>query len=120
MCSSDLTTLVPHDMCHVVAGYGATPEGEISLGAMKLAVSDDEYHWFEFLGNLAIHEACIFNALGYDQAEPTLARPGAIEMMVGAMNRGRATARDFSRADFLGMLDWRLDDVREEFGVAPL
>ncbi|MFM7224038.1 MAG: hypothetical protein ACKO1Y_01180 [Actinomycetota bacterium] len=114
------TTLVPHDMCHIVADYDATAEGEIALGAMKLAVSDDEYHWFEFLGNLAIHEACIFNTLGYGQTEPTLARPGVIDMVVGAMNRGRATARDFSRADFLGMLDWPLADVREEYGIPPL
>lgn len=114
------TTLAPHDMCHIVADYDATAEGEIALGAMKLAVSDDEYHWFEFLGNLAIHEACIFNTLGYGQTEPTLARPGVIDMMVGAMNRGRATEGDFSRGDFLGMLDWSLADVREEFGIPPL
>ena len=69
----------------------------------------------------ALKRRCLYQWVDFPDEEQELAiLTGAIEMMVGAMNRGRATARDFSRADFLGMLDWRLDDVREEFGVAPL
>ncbi len=111
--------LLGHDMAHVIGGYDATPAGEICLGAMKLMITDSDIHWLEFLGNVMIHETGI-TPESYKAHEAALKDPANIEMMVRAMERGRATERDFSVGDHLSMIDWPLEDVRAAYGVPPL
>ena len=111
--------LFGHDMAHVIGGYDATPVGEICIGAMKLMVTDSDIHWLEFLGNVMIHETGILFP-GYTPHEPALSDPANIEMVGVALERGRATARDFSVGDHLSMIDWQYTDVLEHYGVPPL
>jgi len=111
--------LFGHDIAHVIAGYDATPIGEICLGAMKLMITDSDVHWIEFLGNVMIHETGILFP-GYVPHEPAFRDPAALEMLGRALERGQATERDFSVGEHLSMIDWPLEDVRAHYGVAPL
>jgi hypothetical protein len=108
---------VAHDMTHVIAGYEPTGAGEIALGAFQLAMNDSDAHWLVFLGNLAIHEAGYFNAQGFEGKTATLTRPGAVELLAGAFERGSQCTSDFSAADHLGMMDVQLSEVRARYGV---
>ena len=111
--------LLGHDMAHVIGGYDATPGGEISIGVMKLMITDSDIHWIELLGNVMIHEAGL-TPENYKDHEPALRDPANIEMVIRAMERGRETKRDFSNVDHLSMIDRPYADVLEEFGVPPL
>ena len=114
--------LLGHDMSHVIAGYDATPIGEICLGAMQLMVTDDDSHWLQLLASVMIHEAGILLP-GYVPHRPPLSDPtnpelaANIELLGASIERGRATTGDFSVGDHLAMIDWPLGDVRAHFGV---
>lgn len=111
--------LFGHDMTHVIGGYDATPIGEICVGAMKLMTTDSDIHWLEFLGNVMIHETGI-TPEGYEAHEAALKDPENVELLVQAMERGRATKIDFSTGDHLSMIDWPIEDVRAHYGVPAL
>jgi len=111
---------VAHDMCHVIAGYEPTGQGEIALGAMQLAVADTDAHWVGFLGNLAVHEAGFLSSESLVAKTATLTREGAPEMLARAMWRGSRCTDDFTTADHLVMAAVPLSEVRDRFGVPPL
>ena len=111
---------VAHDMCHVIAGYEPTGQGEIALGAMQLAIADTDAHWVGFLGNLAVHEAGFLSSESLVAKTATLTREGAPEMLARAMWRGSRCTGDFTTADHLAMVDVPLSEVRDRFGVPPL
>ena len=81
---------VGHDMCHVIAGYEPTGQGEIALGAMQLAMTDSDAHWIAMLANLAVHEAGFLATAPVVAKTGTLARPGAVELLADAFRRGAA------------------------------
>jgi len=108
---------VSHDMCHVIAGYEPTGPEEIALGAMQLCVADDEVHWVQFLGNLAVHEAGFFTNQDVTGTTATLARAGSAELVAEAMRRGSACTGDFTAVDHLALADVPLAEVRARFGV---
>jgi hypothetical protein len=110
---------VGHDMCHVIAGYEPVGVGEIALGAMQLALTDNDTHWMQFLGNLAVHEAGFLGTDTIVAKEATLARPGATDTLAHAMWRGSQCTGDFTTADHLALVDRPLEDVRAQFGVPP-
>ncbi len=93
---------VAHDMCHVIAGYEPTGPEEIALGAMQLCVSDDDRHWVQFLGNLAVHEAGFFTNEAVTGKTATLAREGSAVLMAEGMRRGSRCTGDFTAMDHLG------------------
>lgn len=107
---------VAHDMSHVIAGYEPTGVGEISLGAMQLAMADTDEHWVQLLGTIGVHEAG-FVPIGAPLA--ALARPGAVETVAEGFDRGARCGADFTVADHLSMVDEPLDRVRARFGVPP-
>lgn len=111
---------VSHDMCHVIAGYEPTGQGEIALGAMQLALSDTREHWIQFLGNLAVHEAGFLRTETITPKTATLTREGATAMLGHALLRGSQCTGDFTSADHLALADLPLDEVRARFGVPPL
>jgi hypothetical protein len=109
---------VSHDMCHVIAGYEPVAVDEIALGAMQMAIADTDTHWFQFLGNLGVHEA------GYLDGEGTLvpkqaglSRPGAAESVAHAFWRGAQCTSDFTTVDHLALAPEPLADVRAAFGI---
>ena len=111
---------VGHDMCHVIAGYEPTGQGEIALGAMQLAMTDSDAHWIALLANLAVHEAGFLATAPVVAKTGTLTRPGAIELLADAFRRGAACTSDFTTADHLALVELPLDEVRARFGVPPL
>ncbi len=111
---------VAHDMCHVIAGYEPTGQGEIALGAMQLGIADVDTHWIQFLGNLAVHEAGFFSNDSITGKTATLTREGATDMLARALLRGSQCTGDFTTADHLAMVELPLADVRASFGVPPL
>ena len=111
---------VAHDMNHVIAGYEPTGQGEIALGAFQMAMDDSDDNLVQLMGNLLIHEAGILDPGGFTPVSASLQRPGAIELLGEAFDRGARCRRDFSHTDHLAMAAWSLDEVREEFGVVPV
>jgi hypothetical protein len=107
---------VAHDMSHVIAGYEPTGVGEIALGAMQLAMHDNDEHWVQMLGNLGVHEA---GFLAGRAAPSALAQPGAVEIVAHAFERGAQCPKDFTVVDHLARADEPLAAVRREFGVPP-
>ena len=107
---------VAHDMSHVIAGYEPTGVGEIALGAMQLAIADTDEHWVQLLGTIGVHEAG-FVPIGAPLA--VLTRPGAVDTVAEAFDRGVRCGTDFTVADHLSMADEPLDVVRARFGVPP-
>jgi hypothetical protein len=91
---------VSHDMCHVIAGYEPTGQGEIALGAMQLAVADNQAHWIAFLANLGVHEAGFVQTGSLVPKTASLTRAGAPEQ--------------------LALVELPLSEVRSRFGVPPL
>ena len=110
---------VSHDMCHVIAGYEPTGQGEIALGAMQLAVADNEAHWIAFLGNLGVHEAGFVQTGSLVPKTASLTRPGAPELLGEAFLRGSQCTGDFTGADHLALVELPLSEVRGRFGVPP-
>ncbi|MGH8982601.1 MAG: hypothetical protein ACRDY6_01845 [Acidimicrobiia bacterium] len=108
---------VGHDMCHVIAGYEPIGVDEIALGAMQLTSADNDSHWMQFLGNLAVHEAGFVGSGDIVPKQVSLARPGATDTLAHAMWRGTQYTGDFTTADHLARADCPLEDVRAEFGV---
>jgi hypothetical protein len=111
---------IGHDMNHVIAGYEPTGQGEIALGAFQMALSDSEEHLVGFLGNLLIHEAGVLDPGGFVPKSASLLRPGAIEMLGEAFERGAKCRADFTGIDHLAIASWDLAEVREEYGVVPV
>ena len=111
---------IGHDMNHVIAGYEPTGQGEIALGAFQMALSDSEEHLVGFLGNLLIHEAGVLDPGGFVPKSASLLRPGAIEMLGEAFERGAKCRADFTSIDHLAIASWDLAEVREEYGVVPV
>jgi hypothetical protein len=111
---------VSHDMCHVIAGYEPTGQGEIALGAMQLGVADNDVHWIQFLGNLGVHEAGFLQTGALVPKSASLTRAGAPELLGEAFRRGSQCRGDFTAADHLALAEVPLADVRDRFGVPPL
>jgi ubiquinone biosynthesis protein Coq4 len=111
---------VAHDMCHVIGGYEPTGQGEIALGAMQLALTDNHAHWMQFLGNLAVHEAGFLSTATVTAKTATLTREGATDMLARAMLRGSQCTGDFTTADHLALAEVPLAEVRARFGVPPI
>jgi hypothetical protein len=111
---------VSHDMCHVIGGYEPTGQGEIALGAMQLAVADNDAHWIQFLGNLGVHEAGFVHTDSLVPKTASLTREGASELLAEAFLRGSQCTGDFTAADHLALVGLPLSEVRANFGVPPL
>ena len=111
---------VAHVMCHVIAGYEPTGQGEIALGAMQLAVTDTPAHWIAFLGNLAVHEAGFLGSASITPKPAALTRDGAPDMLAHAFLRGSRCTGDFTTTDHLALAAVPIADVRARFGVPPL
>jgi hypothetical protein len=109
---------VSHDMTHVISGYEPIAVEEIALGAMQLGINDTDAHWFQFLGNLGVHEAGYLDGGGtLVPKEGCLTRPGAPEAIAHALWRGAQCTGDFSTVDHLARAHEPLDDVRASFGI---
>ena len=113
----DHLSLVPHDFAHVLAGYEATPEGELALQAMLVTATAGGSHFSGLLASLLLFEV---GMLPFPDIEPkvaVLARPGAAALFAEAASRGAHAGFDFQDVDHLALADRDLVELRAELGI---
>ncbi len=111
-----------HDFSHVLAGYDATPEGELQVACFQAAYRRNENSFFTILFAVLIHTAGI-NAAPI----PMPKHPGRIgegdlaERMLHAIKRGSQMTVDLADGwDFWADVELPLAEARRRFGVPPL
>ncbi|MEI7623236.1 MAG: hypothetical protein WCJ88_06745 [Actinomycetes bacterium] len=109
---------VGHDMCHLIAGCGPAAHEEIALGAFLLGACEDEDHWAYLLGVLAIMEYGSFAPPSFVAKVGTLARPGAMEVVLDALLRGQQCSVDLLAVDHLAMAHLSIADIRQRFTIS--
>jgi hypothetical protein len=113
----DHLSLVAHDFAHVLAGYEATPEGELALQAMLVTAARGAHHFSGLLASLLLFEV---GQLPFPDIEPKVAvldRPGAAELFADAVRRGVDAGCDFQHLDHLAMASRDLVELRAELGI---
>ena len=110
---------VAHDMNHVIAGYEATSEGEMALGAFQMGLADTDANWMLCVANLAIHETGLVHFHHKEPEIGVMARPGVADMWASALDRGTRSGVDFTAIDHLALAGLPLDEVRDRLQVAP-
>lgn len=108
---------VRHDMCHIIAGYGATSPEELALSAFHVGMKDNEVNWNFLIISLAALELGLFNSDQFEGKMDILDRDGALELMVEGFVRGSHCTGDFSEMDHIGEADRTVAELRDRFGV---
>ena len=112
-----------HDWVHVLAGYDATPEGELDVFAFIAAASDDPHCFSQLAITMALFQnGATTTAHGRQIAiarTDTLTDPGAADRFALAMRRGVACNVDAMGLDHFEYRDETLDGVRHRFNVPP-
>lgn len=108
--------LIPHDLTHVLAGYGTTPEAEIALQGFMVGTSRGESHFSSLLASLLLFEVGMLPFPGIEPIKAVLARPGAAELFAAAIERGLQCPGDVA-GDHQGWLPRPLVEVRAELGI---
>lgn len=117
----DHPSLINHDFAHVLAGYEATPEGELALQAMLVAATGGAAHFSGLLASLLLFEVGMLPFPGIEPKSAVLARPGAAALFAEAVARGAAVGRDFQALDHLAFAHRDLAELRAELGIpAPV
>jgi hypothetical protein len=111
---------VNHDMNHVITGYEPTAPGEIARSGFLLATNDSPHNWLEFLLTMSIHESGVLNHGAIRAKVATLNREGVPEFLGEGLKRGTQCTVDLSQVDHLAIAHLPLEQVREDFSIAPL
>lgn len=109
-------SLIPHDMTHVIAGYGITAEAELALQAFLVGAARGERHFSSLAASILLFEVGLVPFPGIEATEGVLARPGAAELMAKAIERGLQCGGDVA-ADHSALLDQPLLEVRRNLGI---
>jgi len=112
----DENSLVPHDLTHVLAGYGATAEAEVALQAFMVGAARGESHFSSLLASLLLFEVGMLPFPDIETTQGVLARPGSAELIASAIERGLECHGDIA-VDHEAMLDRPLAEVRVELGI---
>lgn len=108
---------VRHDMSHVLAGFGPALHDELALAAFQIGMADTDGHWMQFVVRIAADEMGLLEPEAFAERGPVMSRPGALEDMLEAFNRGALCSANYSEAPLLEMAHRSVRDVRAEFGV---
>lgn len=112
----DQDSLIPHDLTHVIAGYGATAEAEIALQGFMVGAARGENHFSSLLASLLLFEVGMLPFPGIEPTLGALAQPGAAELFATAIERGLQCHGDIE-ADHEEMLELPLSEVRAKLGI---
>lgn len=112
----DQDSLIPHDLTHVIAGYGATAEAEIALQGFMVGAARGENHFSSLLASLLLFEVGMLPFPGIEPTQGALAQPGAAELFATAVERGLQCHGDIE-ADHEEMLELPLSEVRAKLGI---
>ena len=114
---TDNPSLISHDFAHVLAGYEATPEGELALQAMLVAATGGAAHFSGLLASLLLFEVGMLPFPDIEPKSAVLARPGAAALFAEAVARGAAAGCDFQSLDHLALADRDLAELRTELRI---
>ena len=109
-------SLVPHDLTHVLAGYGTTAEAEIALQAFMVGAARGERHFSSLAASLLLFEVGMMPFPGIEATEGVLGRPDAAELVATAIERGLQCAGDIE-GDHAHLLPLPLTEVRSKLGI---
>jgi len=109
-------SLIPHDLTHVLAGYGATAEAEIALQGFMVGAARGESHFSSLLASLLLFEVGMLPFPGIEPTQGVLGRPDAAELFAIAVERGLQCHGDIE-GDHEEMLALPLAQVRAELGI---
>lgn len=112
----DQDSLIPHDMTHVIAGYGTTAEAELALQAFLVGSARGERHFSSLAASILLFEIGMVPFPGIEATDSVLARPGAAEFMAKAIERGLRCDGDVA-GDHSAFLDQPLAEVRRKLGI---
>jgi len=113
---NDEDNLIPHDLTHVLAGYGATAEAEVALQGFLVGAARGERHFSSLLASLLLFEVGMMPFPGIETTQGLLGRPDAAELFASAIERGLQCHGDIA-IDHEKMLDRPLVQVRAELGI---
>ncbi len=113
-----------HDFVHVLAGYDATPEGEIDVFAFIAAAMPDPRGFTQFAMTLGLFQnGAIRHVAGKKVAiarTDTLSDPGAVSRWADAVRRGAACTVDaMAGVDHFALASRDLEELRSEYGIPP-
>jgi hypothetical protein len=112
----DRTNLIPHDLTHVLAGYGTTPEAEVALQAFLIGTARGESYFSSLLAALLLFEVGMLPFPDIEPVTAVLDRPGAADLFAVALERGLQCPADIA-GDHQSMLARPLSEVRAELGI---
>jgi hypothetical protein len=112
----DQDNLIPHDLTHVLAGYGTTPEGEVALQGFLVGAARGENHFSSLLASLLLFEVGMLPFPDIEPVTAVLGRPDAAELFASAIERGLECPGDIA-GDHQAMLSRPLAEVRAELGI---
>ena len=113
---NDEESLIPHDLTHVLAGYGTTAEAEVALQAFLVGAARGERHFSSMLASLLLFEVGMLPFPGIETTQGVLGRPDTPELVASAIERGLQCHGDIA-VDHENMLDRPLAQVRAELGI---
>lgn len=113
-----------HDFIHVLAGYDATPIGEIEVFAFIAASMRGNWGLALFCFTLGIFQNDAIHSVGGKRVAiaraDTLSEPGNVDRLGEALARGRATTTDvMAGIDHFELAPLDLEEVRARLGVRP-
>lgn len=113
----DDDNLIPHDMTHVLAGYGTTPEAEVALQGFLVGAARGEAHFSSLLASLLLFEVGMMPFPGIEPVTAVLGRPGGAELFAAAIERGLECHGDIA-GDHEALLSRPLAEIRAELGIS--
>ena len=113
-----------HDFVHVLAGYDATPIGEIEVFAFIAGSMHGSWGLAMLCFTLGIFQNDAIHTIGGRRVAiaraDTLSEPGNVDRFGEALVRGQATTVDvMAGVDHFAYAAADLEDVRQQFGVLP-
>jgi len=107
-----------HDWVHVLADYGATPMGEVEVGAFRMAATNDPGAALTFIaGQLAFYQGGIMpSALTGLHDDHIVETPGGPDRVADAIRRGGECKLDvYHPFDFFAVASEPLDELRQHW-----
>lgn len=112
-------SLLPHDLTHVLAGYGTDPHGEALTIALQAGYRrEDPFSVIIFLLLQAQHGLRMTPFA--EEARGFLSRPGFADELVRSFSRGTRMTLDLTSGwDFWAVMDQPVAALRARYGIAP-
>lgn len=105
----------PHDVHHVIAGYGTTDDEESRLLAFLVAATRGTEHFYALTASVARQEMNALDGLFFE----TTWRPKPVDLrgLVESLALGEQVRPEFASLEVLDVLDEQVEDVRRAYGV---